>query len=129
MWAFCYKNTNKIKVSSLLWTKTHPVNRRELESFNKLNGSAFEYVRNDLVHSVSYAKELFSGFFFLIHKDNFRKPFSDFTFNWIKLMSCQYEAFSNGVRPDVHIARYIVSGFNNFCIAHLSIIFEKIINL
>lgn len=72
MWAFCYKNTNKIKVSSLLWTKTHPVNRRELESFNKLNGSAFEYVRNDLVHSVSYAKELFSGFFFLIHKDNFR---------------------------------------------------------
>lgn len=48
-------------------------------------------------------------------------------------MSCQYferkEAFSNGVRPDVHIARYIVSGLNNFCIAHLSIIFEKIINL
>lgn len=61
---FVIKNTNKIKVSSLLWTKTHPVNRRELESFNKLNGSAFEYVRLDLVHSVSYAKELFSGFFF-----------------------------------------------------------------
>lgn len=72
MWVFCYKNINKIKVLSLLWIKIYFVNRWEFESFNKLNGLVFEYVCNDFVYSVSYVKELYLGFFFLIYKDNFR---------------------------------------------------------